>query len=72
MELDEWLPKACRLNSGRPSGSITLENIEKAFRTWLGKDDVTQQLRVCAAELVQCRIDRTRNKDRWEQFATGA
>ena len=70
IELDEWKPR--KAGSNKVSGSTTLKKIEIAFNAWAAAEEVGDQLRKCAADLVNCRRARTKNADRWERFATGA
>ena len=69
-ELDEWKPKRTMYNR-RDCGNRTIEAIESAFRHWAhvpGNDD---DLRACAAALVECRRGRM-NTSKWERYATGS
>lgn len=70
MELDEWEPR--KTGSNRRSGSTTLEKIERAFDGWAATEEVVDELKNCAARLVECRRSRLQDEDKWERFATGA
>lgn len=73
MEFDEWLPKRGPFTKTE-SGSKTLKEIQDAFNRWIAQDDnsVSNNFQKCADALVQRRIRRTANKDRWERYSTGA
>ena len=69
-ELDEWKPKRTMYNR-KDSGEKTMEAIRIAFNNWAQDPDNTDQLKECAAALVECRRGRM-DTDKWERYATGS
>ena len=69
--LDEWEPGniKSRLSSKAP-GHKTKLAIETAWNKWLTDGDNLDELRRCAATLVEHRRKRTDSRPRWERFAT--
>lgn len=67
MPLDEWKPKKSRGN--QLSGSKTLNEIIRAFDAWVAQGRVQNNLRDCAAQLVEQRRLRMQDEVRWERYA---
>ncbi|KAL8950721.1 MAG: hypothetical protein Q9222_003257 [Ikaeria aurantiellina] len=63
VRLDEWKPLS--------SGDITLARIERATYRYLDAKDIREEIRQCAATLVNARLQRAQTM-RWESYATGA
>ena len=73
-ELDEWEPKR-KLFTQQQRGARTIDDMESAFAKWAANLDNQQQLRDCAAALVECRQQRSSlssSDSRWERYATGS
>ena len=70
VELDEWEPRKGTFS--KASGSETLAKVESAFAAWMTGVENQDELRRCAAVLVENRRSRIKDEDKWERFATGA
>ena len=70
VELDEWKPRDNIFT--RASGSRTLSDIRTAFNRWAADPNVIQDVQNCAADLVNCRRARAKDRVRWERYATGS
>lgn len=69
-ELDEWEPKRTMYNR-KDCGTETIKAIESAFKHWAHEPNNDNDLRKCAAALVECRRWRM-NTSKWERYATGS
>ena len=71
LELDSWKPRQDRWLGNRPSGSQTVQEIERVFHEWASKPDNYEGIERCAKTLVETRRMRTQRSSKWEAFATG-
>lgn len=72
--LDEWLPRSqgrIKIAKSIP-GQHTMEEIERRFRIWALDPDTQAHLSRCAEALVDCRRERTKDRSKWERYATAS
>lgn len=77
--LDEWLPRAKKrhglLDKAAPKmtpGQRTMEEMDNAFQRWALDPDTQADMSRCAAALVDCRRERTKDLAKWERYAVGS
>ena len=69
MPLDEWKPRRSGSLTSEGMGLKTRKQIEVHFSLWVAQDDVQDELRECAKQLVQHRRA-MREQPEWGHFAT--